>query len=144
MQQTDTDQCDARPCVDQVPGVACEKDVGVRYAVRAARKKEQVDTCERRHQSDNPNSCIDGSVEPAAVVKVFVTSQQVVEDASGHAGDPMPVNGDVDSSDNDDGDAAPDMQVLPGGACEQDRDAVHRVATALVTDHRQEQKVDAG
>ena len=137
------DHQDASPGMDQVPGAAGEEDHGIHYPVAAAGNKEQVQTADGGNDETEPDGDIDQQVGAAALVEAALPLGEFTPNTPSHAGDPVPVDDDVNQGCNHHQDAEPGVQVFPGVPFEEYGDAVHRVAPALVATDRQKEEVDS-
>ena len=131
---------DARPGVDQIPGGASEEDRGISRPPPAGDEQEIHPADGGKQEADRYHG-VEDQVPAPPWIEAAALAGQLIPGAPRHAGYPFPVDCQVDYCRGDHGHPAPGVQVIPGLAGEKDLDVIHWVAPALIAARWQEEEV---
>ncbi len=107
-------------------------------------EKEKVNSTQAANKGAHGNDGIDRQIECTVWIHLLGFARYDLDNALAHRDDPAPVNGNMDRSDNQHGNAAPDMQFCPRMALKKDDDAVEGITPALISANGKDQKIDTG
>ena len=135
-----SDEADACPGVDLIPGRARKQDHWVSCPPPAGDEQEVHPAAGGEYEADGDQG-VEDQVPAPPRIEAPALAGQLIPGAPHHAGYPLPVDGQVDHNRSDHRHPAPGVHIIPGLASEQDLNVIEWIAPALKAACGQEEEI---
>jgi len=141
METSGNEQVNTRPCMNEIPGGSAEKKADIPIRISAAlitsrRTVEEINSRDCDKQETRGDNQVDGQIVLCATGHIRLPGSNLIPYLLGHHHNPIPVIKEMDRNNQDHRHPTPQMEIIPCGAAEQNRNTIQWILPPLVAANR--------